>query len=342
MYPANRARWAVLACLAVLSGCARSTSSTPPAPAVTAPPRWCDLLPRPANAALPRVSVATDWFEVYRAADGVFAIAEPHQFQEVISYLIVGSDRALMFDTGLGLAPIRPVVEQLTSLPVEVLNSHTHFDHVGGNAEFDRIAAMDTPYTKANARGFGHEALAGEVAPTSFCKGPPKDADTAGFRTRPWTKTRSVAGGDKIDLGGRVLEVLHVPGHTPDALALLDRVNGLLWTGDSYYDGTIWLYVPETSLDDYERSMAILASVSVPALKQLLPAHNTASADPKRLVQAREAIRQIRAGSLQGKEESDNRVVFTFDGFSILVSRPLLEGRTGDLSRGGSGLTTWR
>jgi glyoxylase-like metal-dependent hydrolase (beta-lactamase superfamily II) len=169
----------------------------------------------------------------HRAADGVFAIAEPYQFQEVISYLIVGSDRALMFDAGLGLVPIRPVVEQLTKLPVEVLNSHTHFDHVGGNAEFDRIAAMDTPYTRANARGFAHDALAGEVAPNSFCKGPPKGADTAGFRTRPWTKTRSVAGGDRIDLGGRVLEVLHFPGHTPDALALLDRGNGLLWTGDS-------------------------------------------------------------------------------------------------------------
>ena len=210
-----------------------------------------------------------DWFEVYRAADGVFAIAEPHQFQEVISYLIVGSDRALMFDTGLGLAPIRPVVEQLTSLPVEVLNSHTHFDHVGGNAEFDRIAAMDTPYTRANARGFGHEALAGEVAPSSFCKGPPKDADTAGSGPGRGRRPGAWPDGDRIDLGGRVLEVLHVPGHTPDALALLDRGNGLLWTGDSYYDGTIWLYVPETSLDDYERSMTILASVSVsvPALK---------------------------------------------------------------------------
>ncbi len=341
MHPANRQRWAGLACVAAFSACARSTAPPPPAPTVTAPPRWCALLPRPANAALPRVSVATDWFEVYRAADGVFAIAEPYQFQEVISYLIVGSDRALMFDTGLGLVPIRPVVEQLTKLPVEVLNSHTHFDHVGGNAEFDRIAAMDTPYTRANARGFAHDALAGEVAAKSFCKGPPKDADTAGFRTRPWTKTRSVAGGDRIDLGGRVLEVLHVPGHTPDALALLDRGNGLLWTGDSYYDGTIWLYVPETNLDDYERSIASLAALA-PALKTLLPAHNTASADPKRLLQAKEAIRQVHAGSLKGTEESDNRIVFTFEGFSILVSRPLLKWRTGDLTRGGSGLTTWR
>jgi hypothetical protein len=49
-----------------------------------------------------------------------------------------------------------------------------------------------------------------------------------------------------------------------------------------------------------------------------------------------------RAGSVTGTDEPDNRVVFGFDGFSILTSRPLLQGRRGDPSRGGSGLTTWR
>lgn len=304
------------------------------------PPRWCAELPRAANTALPRVKVSSHWFEVYRAAEGVFAIAEPFQFQEVISYLVVGRERALLFDTGLGLVPIRPVVEELTRLPVEVLNSHTHFDHVGGNAEFDAIAALDSPYTRANARGFPHAELAGEVAPDAFCRGAPKGADIAGYRTRPWKSTRSVADLDRIDLGGRVLEVLHVPGHTPDAVALLDRRSGLLWTGDTYYDGPIWLYVPETSLDEYERSIARLAGLA-PALTKLLPAHNAASADPGRLAQALEAIRRVRAGGLKGTDESNNRVVFEFDGFSFLTSRPLLEGKTGDRTRGGSGLTTW-
>jgi glyoxylase-like metal-dependent hydrolase (beta-lactamase superfamily II) len=114
------------------------------------------------------VQVTSDWFVVYRVSEGVFALVEPYQFQEAISYLIVGRERALMFDTGIGLVPIRPVVEQLTRLPVEVLNSHTHFDHVGGNAEFDRILALDTPYTRANMRGFTPDDLLGEVEPASF------------------------------------------------------------------------------------------------------------------------------------------------------------------------------
>src|SRR5688572_26325138 len=128
-----------------------------PAPAT----RWCDLLPRPSNQRLPRVDLPDDWFVVYRLGGGVFAICEPFQFQEVISYLILGSRRALLFDTGLGIGKISRIVSKLTSLPVTVLNSHTHFDHVGGNTEFDRLLAMDTDYTRANARGFSHEKVQG-------------------------------------------------------------------------------------------------------------------------------------------------------------------------------------
>src|SRR5262249_25074454 len=87
-----RAPWrAGIACLLAVSACRGGTTATAPPSAST---RWCDLLPRAANAALPRVSVSSDWYFVYRAADGVFAIAEPLQFEETISYLILGRDRA--------------------------------------------------------------------------------------------------------------------------------------------------------------------------------------------------------------------------------------------------------
>src|SRR5215510_1299191 len=92
-------------------------------------PEWCRELPRPEYAKLERVNVHDDWFEVYRIRPGVFAIYEPHQFEEVISYLVIGSKRALLFDTGMGIGKISDVVMELTKLPVIVLNSHTHFDH---------------------------------------------------------------------------------------------------------------------------------------------------------------------------------------------------------------------
>ena len=149
--------------VAFVVGCDRRPP--PPAPPLASgvAERWCAQLPRPVNVAFQRVLPESEWFEIYRVEDGVFAFVEANQFQEAISYLIVGSERALMFDTGLGLVPIRPLVERLTSLPVEVLNSHTHYDHVGGNGEFDRIRALDTPYTRANQAGFPHSVVAGEV-----------------------------------------------------------------------------------------------------------------------------------------------------------------------------------
>lgn len=325
------------AAIATLASCAPSK----PAPAAAgASASWCSQIPRKANAALERAPVSTNWFTVYHVADGVFALVEPNQFQETISYLIVGNKRALMFDTGLGLVPIRPVVEQITKLPIDVINSHTHYDHVGGNAEFDRVLAMDLPYTKVNARGFSHAQLAGEVAPASFCHGAPAGLDTATFHSRAWTASRTVGDGDTVDLGGRVIEILHVPGHTPDALALFDRANGLLWTGDTYYDAPIWLYVPETDLDAYERSIARLAALA-PQVQRLLPAHNTASADPAHLALARDAIRRVRSGAVKGEEQEGNRVIFRFGDFDILTSKALLEGKRGERSQGGSGLDIW-
>jgi len=323
--------------LVAAGACSPPVENTQEAPKAEA--RWCDDIPRPENEAFPRADVESDWFDVYRISDDTYALVEARQFQEVISYLIIGENEALLFDTGLGFAPIRPVVEQLTSLPVTVINSHTHFDHIGGNAEFDRILARDTPYTHANENGLSHKDLAGEAAPESFCDPVPGEAERARFHTPVWAPTGVVKDGDKIDLGGRVIEVLEAPGHTPDALALYEPARGLLWTGDTYYDSTVWLYVPETDLDAYERTIARLAAL--PALKQLLPAHNTISADPARLGEMKDAIRAVREGRAAGEKLPDQQVLFQFEHFGVLTSQPLLDGARGDKESGGSGLTPW-
>ena len=98
---------------------------------------WCRALPRPEYKSLERVPVSDPWFEVYRPATDVFAIYEPQQAEEVISYLIIGKKRALLFDTGMGISDIKKVTAELTKLPIVVLNSHTHDDHVGGNWQFE-------------------------------------------------------------------------------------------------------------------------------------------------------------------------------------------------------------
>lgn len=300
----------------------------------------CKGLPREENTKLTLSEFSDDWFQVYEASEGVYSIVEPFQFQETISHLIVGSDRAILFDTGIGLLPIRPVVERITSLPVTVLNSHTHYDHVGGNAEFSSVLAIDSDYTRANMSGFEHSRVAEDFVPEAFCNGVPDGVDPTAFYTKTWKASGSVEDGDILDLGGRKLQVLHVPGHTPDATALVDAENGLMFTGDTFYDAELWLFVPETSLDDYDRAITRLASLEN-EVQYLLGAHNSARVDAGRLAKVKAAFHKLRLDTVSRDEESGGRVRFLIDGIEFVTSQPVLDGRQGDVTKGGSGLDTW-
>lgn len=281
-------------------------------------PEWCRNLPRPAYARLERIKIADPWFEVYRIRPGVFAIYEPHQYEEVISYLVVGSRKALLFDTGMGIGNIRKVVEGLTSLSVIVLNSHTHNDHVGNNWRFKDVYGMDTDFTRANAKGSREDAQA-ELAPDQLCGDLPAGFNPREYSTRPFHISHWLHDGDKIELGDRILQVIATPGHTPDSIALLDEKNGLLFTGDTFYPGPIFLYRPETDMDAYVASVKKLAALA-PRLQLLLPAHNEPVAEPSYLPRVVEAIEQVRKGKVKGMPR-DGKQEYSFSGFSFLLSK---------------------
>jgi glyoxylase-like metal-dependent hydrolase (beta-lactamase superfamily II) len=277
-------------------------------------PDWCHNLPRSEYRQLERVSVPGKWFELYRIRPGVFAIYEPRQQEEVISYLIFGDKRAVLFDTGMGIGNIKQVVEHLTRLPVSVVNSHTHNDHVGDNWRFSSVYGMDTAFTRKSAEGSIADAKA-EIAPDMLCGPLPAGFNAATYRTRPFRITNWLHGGDKIDLGSRVLEVIATPGHTPDSISLWDAKNGLLFTGDMYYQGPIYLYRPETDLDAYEASIKKMSALGA---KLLLPAHNVPVGDPAALPRVLAAMQQVRAGKVKPVKAGD-KVEYKFEGFSFLM-----------------------
>ena len=279
-------------------------------------PQWCQNLPRPAYSKLERVPIADPWFEVYKIRPDVFAIYEPHQLEEVISYLIVGTRKGLLFDTGMGISNIQAVVAGLTKLPVSVVNSHTHNDHVGDNWRFSDVYGMDTDFTRANARGSKQDAQ-DELARDELCGPLPAGFDAKAYSTKSFHITHWLHDGDKIDLGGRTLKIIATPGHTPDAIALLDEKNGLLFTGDSFYLGPIYLFRPETDLDAYVASIKKLAAMA-PHLKLLLPAHNTPVADPGYLPKVVKAIQQVRRGEVKSVPK-DGRREYVFGEFSFLM-----------------------
>ncbi|MFY9559962.1 MAG: MBL fold metallo-hydrolase [Terriglobales bacterium] len=281
-------------------------------------PEWCRQLPRPEYKKLERVLGDEPWFEIYRIRPGVFAIYEPKQFEEVISYLILGEKSALLFDTGLGVGKISAVVARLTSLPVTVINSHTHFDHVGGNAEFKEIWNRGLLYTRRNMRGQTNPYSRDALATERLCGALPPGTNAKSYSIRPWKSTHTLRNGERLDLGGRALDVIFTPGHTPDSLSLLDRRNGLLFTGDTFYPGPIYLFVPETDFAAYTRSVARLAALE-PQIKLLLPAHNVPVAEPVFLKRLAEAVEGVKSGKAEAQVTEGHREYF-FDGFSLLLS----------------------
>ena len=284
-------------------------------------PEWCKALPRPEYKTLQRLLPDETWFEVYKVAPATFAIYEPHQYEETISYLIVGTKQALLFDTGMGIGNIKAVVARLTSRPVVVLNSHTHNDHVGGNWQFPYVFGMDTAFTRANAKGSREDAQA-ELGGDNLCGDLPKGFDRAKYATKPWKISLFVRDGFKVNLGKRTVEIIATPGHTPDAISLIDRENGLLFTGDTYYPAPIWLYRPETDLTAYMASVKKLAALA-PQVKTVLGAHNVPAADPAVLAELPDAIKQIVDGKVKPKAVNGSEASYEVGGFSFRMRNPL-------------------
>ncbi len=262
--------------------------------------------------------VTEGWFEVYELPGRVFAIYEPRQEQQVLCYLILGRTRALLFDTGLGIGRLRDVVSRLTALPVVVLNSHTHFDHVGGNFEFAEVLAVDSSFTRQHAEGHSNAYMLKNAGPADAHPPLPAGFDFANYAGKPFAITHTVRDAERIDLGGRVLEVILTPGHTPDSLCLLDRRAKELFTGDTFYPDEIWLWWPETDLDAYQRSMEKIAALA-PSLRVLRPAHAAPEADPGLLEKVARALPQARSGKMAYQNEPGRRA-YRFAGFSIALA----------------------
>ena len=216
-----------------------------------APFVYAELMPRlkphvivdPAPARIAKGRMFDDYFVVQDLGAGTFAIGEPRYYQQNYSYLIIGTKRALMFDSGSGTRDIGKVVKSLTSLPVTVMVSHLHFDHFGGIGAFEHVAMIDLPQTRADMSG-------GRLRPGRY--------EYLGFwdgRSAPSTHvTEWLAPGAVIDLGGRSLTVLSTPGHTPSSAALFDAANHRLFIGDYVYPTTLYAFLPGASLSAYRQT----------------------------------------------------------------------------------------
>jgi hydroxyacylglutathione hydrolase len=188
----------------------------------------------------PEVRWHDDYFTVQPLDSRTFAIGEPRYVQQVFSYLIVGSERAILFDAGPGNRDIRPVVQSLTDRPITFVPSHFHYDHVGNQVTFEHVAVLDLPYLRSRAPDdrlqlgfFEHMGVA-------------EGFDAPILEIDEWLAPDSV-----VSLGDRNLRVLYTPGHTDDSVSLLDLESGQLFSGDFIYPGSLFAFLPNSGMGDY-------------------------------------------------------------------------------------------
>ena len=147
----------------------------------------------------------------------------------------------------------------------------------------------------------------------------PEDFVVEEYRSRPFTISRFVNGGDVIDLGGRKLEILSTPGHAPDAICLLDRDNRLVLTGDSFYLAPLYTHLEGSDFLDYASTASRLAGLA-DDVDVALTSHNVPMVEPRYMTALGEAFAAIEAGRADDYVMADGLREYRFAGFSIIVN----------------------
>jgi glyoxylase-like metal-dependent hydrolase (beta-lactamase superfamily II) len=269
-------------------------------------------------------SLGQGWFDVSNIATAVWAIGEPRQEQEVFSFLIEGNDRAILIDTGTGAANIAALAASLTSRPVSLINSHAHWDHIGGNWRFDDISIHHLEADRL-PKGVPNSRLFREFAPEAV-RGPlPDGFARSTFAIAPSRATSLLSGGERIDLGSRTLDVIHAPGHSPGGIVLLDAANGLLFSTDVAYPAPLYAFGDDADWTLYRSSMKRLAELA-PSLTSVHGSHTRPTMPPSELVDMDRAFAEIEAGRKPDRYRS-GLAEHMYSGFSVLRPSTLNEER---------------
>ena len=288
------------------------------------PNGWASALPRKQYAELKQIDINDKWFDVYEVFEDIYALYEPGNFQEVISYLILGANRALLFDTGMGIGDIKTAVEKLTKLPVTVLNSHSHFDHIGNNYKFEDGYILDTaPSRYRMENGLAHPMVAEYVSDDSCVRELPEGFEADKYEIKPCPQWKYIQDGTVFDLGGKILTAYSAPGHSPDSIVLDYAEKKILFTGDTYYPATLYAHITyedgmNSVFETYRSTMRMLARKY--SDYTLLASHNEPKRDGAELTKVADAFDLIAEEKAEYETDEAGLKKYTFDTFCIVTS----------------------
>ncbi len=211
-----------------------------------------------------------DWFTVEEIGAQTYVISEYRHWEETHCYLLCGQEEAVLIDTGLGVSDIKNVADSLTTLPVSVLTTHVHWDHIGGHRLFGRVAVHEAEKDWIT----GQFPLPLKQVKEQLTKTPcdfPEDFDVDAYRLFQGEPQFLLHDGDCFDLGGRTIRVLHTPGHSPGHCCFYEPESRYLYSGDLIYKGCLDAFYPTTDPQLFFQSVKRLTELDI---SRVFPGHH--------------------------------------------------------------------
>ncbi len=240
------------------------------------------------------IESSNTWFEVRQVADKVWLI-DDNGLDNI--YLVEGKEKALLIDTGCGVGNLKEIISALTSLPVIIVATHGHPDHVLGGAQFDAIyldsedASLLNQYINTESRKLIFECLL-------------QDKCNSEFLVEKWLNTRinitPINNGHIFDLGDKIIRVVSIPGHSAGCIGLIDEQEKLFFSGDSIQDCDLWMHLNDSlPLHAFLQSIQQLKVISGHSYK-ILPGHSISPIQTDIIDELIQGITKIVAGELKG------------------------------------------
>jgi hydroxyacylglutathione hydrolase len=234
---------------------------------------------------------------------------EQYLGENVYCYLLAGTEKALLIDTGYGFTDIPGTIKELTDKPLILINTHGHFDHISGNYRFGKtfLSEKDEELYRLHSRRDTIEAILSEAVGGGI-KG--KAAILAlrpslsRIYSNPFPDTQPLPECGCFELGNRLVKILETPGHTQGSVSLLDVKNGWLFSGDTCGDAGMLLHFPESSsVRTFHKTIRnILGLVNSGAVTRNYPAHQTSPAPLEKLKNYDILLDRLERGSISQAE----------------------------------------